>query len=150
MLQNFTKLGLVANINQSLAYVMVVCTPYYKSLLQLGVSLMQFNNPYWSNKLKIGCLQRWLIVHSILYYELNNSIVNDKMFDANAYQLVGLQKQYPEDAKQSEYWYVFNDFDGSTGFDLYHRLNKKDKAYLKQIAQHLIRLNRGGVYGRKR
>lgn len=101
---------------------------------------MKFRNPYWSNKLKMGSLQRWIIVHSILYYELDNAIIEDKLFDANARQLVELQKAYPDEAKESEYWYVFHDFDGSTGFDLYHRLNKHDATYLKQIAEHVLRI----------
>ena len=103
---------------------------------------MNFNNPYWSNKLRIGALQRWIIVHSILYYELNNSIVTDKLFDANAHQLVQMQSDFPEDAKESQYWYVFYDFDGTTGFDLYSRLNKHDKAYLRHLAEHVLRLQK--------
>lgn len=99
---------------------------------------MKFANPYWSNKLRISALQRWIIVHSILYYELNSSIVEDKLFDANARQLVQMQHDYPDEAKESDYWYVFNDFDGSTGFDLYDRLNKKDRRYLVKIAQHVL------------
>lgn len=101
---------------------------------------MKFSNPYWSNKLKMGSLQRWIIVHSILYYEFDNAIIEDKLFDANARQLVEIQKAYPDEAKETEYWYVFHDFDGSTGFDLYHRLNKHDAAYLKKIAEHVLRM----------
>lgn len=101
---------------------------------------MKFSNPYWSNRIKIGSLQRWIIIHSILYYEMSNSIIPDKVFDANARQLVDMQTKFPEEAKESQYWYVFYDFDGSTGFDLYYRLNKKDKTYLKSIAQHVLKL----------
>ena len=107
---------------------------------------MRFSNPYWSLKTKMSALQRWLIVHSILYYELNEGIVSDKVFDANAYQLVDMQNSNPEIAKQTEYWYVFNDFDGTTGFHLYYGLNKKDKKYLTHIAQHVLGLNRGGFH----
>lgn len=103
---------------------------------------MKFANPYWSNKLKIESLQRWIIVHSIIYYELGSSIVSDKVFDANARQLVQMQNDFPKDAKQSQYWYLFYDFDGTTGFDLYSRLNKKDKAYLMKIAKHVLRLQK--------
>ena len=98
---------------------------------------MRFNNPYWSNKLRINSLQRWIIVHSILYYELDFTLISDKIFDANAKQLVELQNTFPKDATKSKYWYVFNDFDGSTGFHLYNRLKKRDKEYLMQIAQYL-------------
>ena len=101
---------------------------------------MKFANPYWSNKIKISFLQRWVIVQSIIYYELNSSVVSDEEFDGNAKQLVQMQKDFPDEAKQSDYWYVFNDFDGTTGFDLFYRLKKKNKQYLTQIAHHVIKL----------
>ena len=105
---------------------------------------MQFTNPYWSNRLKISTLQRWVLVHSILYYELNKSIVNDATFDSNAYQLAELQRSFPEEAKASQYYYVFYDFDGTTGFDLYHRLTKKDKEWHMHIANHVLSLHKAG------
>ena len=103
---------------------------------------MKFTNPYWSNKLRIGSLQRWIIVHSIIYYELGSSIVSDKVFDANASQLVQMQKDFPDEAKESDYWYLFYDFDGTTGFDLYSRLNKHDKAYLRHLAEHVLSMKK--------
>lgn len=99
---------------------------------------MMFNNPYWSNKLKISALQRFILVHSILYYELDSSLITDKMFDENAKQLVKMQFEFRNDAVNSDYWYVFFDFDGSTGFDLFSRLNKKDRKYLTHIAQYIL------------
>lgn len=105
---------------------------------------MNFTNPYWSNKLKMSALQRWLIVHSILYYELDNAIISDAMFDANARQLVQMQEDFPDEAEDTDYWYVFYDFDGTTGFDLWDRLNKHDKTYLKHIAEHVLKLSKGG------
>lgn len=101
---------------------------------------MKFTNPYWSNKLRISTLQRWILVHSIIYYELNASLVSDKVFDANALQLVQMQNEFPDEAKESQYWYVFSDFDGTTGFDLYHKLSQKDKLYLVHIARHTLRM----------
>ena len=105
---------------------------------------MKFTNPYWSNKLRISALQRWILVHSIIYYELNTSIIEDKLFDANSRQLVQMQNDFPEDAIESDYYYVFYNFDGNTGFDLYERLNNKDKKYLTHIAKYLITLGKGG------
>lgn len=101
---------------------------------------MRFNNPYWSNKLKISTLQRWIIVHSLLYYEMSNSIISDQEFDKNAYQLVELQKCFQEDAKHSDYWYVFYDFDANTGYYIYDRLNEHDKERLTNIAEHVLKL----------
>lgn len=105
---------------------------------------MKFANPYWSNKIRIGLLQRWIIVHSILYYELSDSIIEDRTFDANAHQLVQMQHDYPEDAEESEYWYVFYDFDANTGYHIYDRLNAHDKGYLTQIARHVSRIFKAG------
>lgn len=105
---------------------------------------MKFVNPYWSNRVRIGMLQRWILVHSILYYELSNSIVEDAVFDRNARQLVEMQEDYPDEAEESEYWYVFYDFDASTGFNLYSRLNKHDKDYLMHISQHVLRVYKAG------
>ena len=68
---------------------------------------------------------------------MSNSIISDQEFDKNAYQLVELQKSFPEDAEHSDYWYVFYDFDANTGFHLYDRLNKKDKDYLTKIAKYV-------------
>ena len=106
---------------------------------------MRFNNPYWSVKTKMSVLQRWLIVHSIMYYELNDSVVSDKVFDTNARQLVDMQNEYSDIAEETEYWYMFYDFDASTGFHLYDRLKENDKKYLTHIAQHVLALNRGGL-----
>lgn len=75
---------------------------------------------------------------------MDTSVVEDKVFDANARQLVQMQAEHPDEAEETQYWYVFFDFDGSTGFDLFHRLNKHDKHYLTQIAQHVLAVYKAG------
>ena len=89
---------------------------------------------------KIDYVARYIIVHSIIYYELNESVISDKLFDKKAAHLVKLMKKYPEETENSEYYRAIYDFDGSTGFLLYHRLKKSQRRYLKQIARHVIRL----------
>lgn len=103
---------------------------------------MIFENPYWSNKLKIQTLQRWIIVHSILYYEMDNSVIDDLMFDKNARQLVKMQSKFPDESKNTAYWYIFKDFDGTTGYDIYGKLTEKDKVYLSGTATHVLDLVR--------
>ena len=100
---------------------------------------MKFNNPYFDNTEKMELLQRWIIVQSILYYELDYSIVTDKVFDDNCKQLVKMMDKYPKSLKKTSYYYCMHDFDGATGFDLPSRLNEKDSDYLSQIASHLKR-----------
>lgn len=97
---------------------------------------------FLSTKEKISTIQRYIIVHSILYYVMNKSVISDKKFDEVAKELVALKKQEQEAYKQSDYYYCMYDFDGSTGFDLYDRLNECDKEYLSFIAQAVLN-NRG-------
>lgn len=99
---------------------------------------------YWSDATKIGYLQRYIIIHSIIYYELNNSVISDKEFDSAARQLVKMQKQSEHcSLKDTMYYYCMYDFDGSTGFYLYDRLIPFDKQYLMQIAKHVLKNKKG-------
>lgn len=93
---------------------------------------------------KVDFVARYVIVHSIIYYEMDESVISDKKFDKKAAVLVNLIKKYPEEVKNSEYYRAIYDFDGSTGFHLYSRLKKSQRKYLKQIARHVIRLYRQG------
>ena len=89
---------------------------------------------------KIDYAARYIIIHSIIYYELDESVISDKKFDKKAASLVKLMEKYPEETENSEYYRAIYDFDGSTGFHLYSRLRKSQRRYLKQIAKHVIRL----------
>lgn len=107
--------------------------------------MMNFNKCpyiYWSDITKISLLQRMVIIHSILYYELDSSVISDKKFDELSKQLVKMQRAAKEKLKETDYYYCMKDFDGSTGFDLYGRLKKKDKIRLTRYAQHILRLSR--------
>lgn len=57
-------------------------------------------------------LQRQLMVHSYIYYELNDNIWTDSQWDEAAKELLTL------DQKGSAYETLFKDFDGSTGYQL--------------------------------
>lgn len=63
-----------------------------------------------------------MLVHSCIYYELNDSIINDTQFDTWAKELYELQKVNPTKSKQVEYYEYFKDWDGSSGYDLPIRL----------------------------
>ena len=80
---------------------------------------------------KVDFAARYVIVHSIIYYKMDDSVISDKKFDKKAAVLVKLIKKYPEEVKNSEY-------------HLYSRLNKSQRRYLKQIARNVIRLYRQG------
>ena len=74
---------------------------------------------------------------------LDNSIWPDSKYDEISRQLVQYQRRLIEYQiiRYTQYGYVFYDYDGTTGFDLYYRLNKKDKKRISEIARYLI----GGI-----
>lgn len=98
---------------------------------------MRFDCPYWDDYTKYDLLARWIILHSYVYYELNENLVSDKMYDDNVRQFLELavdQNRF----KKCAWYYVMHDFDGSTGFHLFKRLEKMDKRTIKRTAQMLL------------
>lgn len=65
--------------------------------------------------------RRQMLVHSYIYYEMNDNIVTDDQWSAWAKQLYHLQKRYPEIAKEAALAADFEDFDFSTGCNLNYR-----------------------------
>lgn len=74
----------------------------------------------YTNSVASKILQRRLqiLVHSYIYYELNDNIVEDTKWSEWAMELVQLQKDNPIISSQLPYAEYFVDFDGSTGFNL--------------------------------
>ena len=62
--------------------------------------------------------------------------LSDKDYDEISKQLVELQKNV--DVRLTQYGYIFYDFDGSTGFDLYDRLTEEDKKYMDAITNFVF------------
>ena len=94
---------------------------------------------YWDDNVKVSYLQRRIIVYSILYYELDKPILSDKQYDSISQQLVNMMNNVEKsELEKSKYWYCMYDFDGSTGFDLYSRLNPEDQHYLMELANMIL------------
>lgn len=81
-------------------------------------------------------LRRYTLVHSYIYYEKDFNVISDEVYDKKARELVLLQ-QMPSN-QCGMYYDVFANFDGSTGFDLYHKLNEVEKERVKSIANSVI------------
>ena len=69
-----------------------------------------------AEKIKQRRLQ--MIVHSAIYYILNDNIISDAQWSQWANELKVLQENYPETAAKVEYAEYFKDWDESTGFNL--------------------------------
>lgn len=88
---------------------------------------------------RINFLQRYIIVHSYIYYELDNNVISDKVYDAKSRELVGYKDLYPELWIRSEYYEQFgHDYNGATGFTLYHGLNQKQQTIIRSIANNIL------------
>lgn len=82
----------------------------------------------------IDYLQRYIILHSYIYYELNSNSISDKKYDEKAKELVKYKNDYPELWKKSMYYNQFGDeYNGATGFTLYHDLNEHQKNIIKSL-----------------
>jgi NAD-dependent DNA ligase len=72
-------------------------------------------------KSKIKQRRAQMLVHSCLYYELNENIVDDHTWQKWADELEVLQREHPEECNIKFFDYEFRDWDGSTGNHLNHR-----------------------------
>lgn len=104
-----------------------------------------YNFPiYWTDKQKVDFLQRVVLIHSYLYYFLDNPIWQDAKFDKVCKELVEIQNKIGLKyvREKTQYGYVFYDFDGNTGYDLYYRLTVEDKSRIKNISLSVLMLYR--------
>ena len=62
--------------------------------------------------------RRQILVHSVIYYNYNDSIISDDKWIHYAKELGNLQKQYPEIAAKCVYHEAFVNFDCSSGYGL--------------------------------
>ena len=62
-----------------------------------------------------------MLIHSCIYYEVNESIISDHQWQAWADELQKLQEQNPNCLKIDFYDWEFRDWDGATGAHLPHR-----------------------------
>lgn len=59
-----------------------------------------------------------VLIHSIIYYNLDDNIISDSTWSKWAMELVDLINKYPNEFTKSHHHNIFVNFDGSTGFDI--------------------------------
>ena len=109
-----------------------------------GQMYMKFHKPFNPVE-KIQLLERWILVQSFCYYELNENCASDFDYDANARQLAELKKKYPDEFKRSRYYDIFHDYctdvDGAhyvSGFDLLERVRRTDDQLYRYLRMDSI------------
>ena len=71
-----------------------------------------------SNQEKIRQRRSQMLVHSYLYYRLDNPIIDDDTWQKWANELAELQRENPFDCNINFYDKHFEDWNGDTGFHL--------------------------------
>lgn len=104
-----------------------------------GKYYMKFDIPFTITE-QIQLLQRSILVQSFAYYELNENILTDFQYDANARQLAELKKKYPDEYSRSRYYEYFKDFCSedngtysTTGFDLLEHVRKTNNQLYRYL-----------------
>ena len=59
-----------------------------------------------------------ILVHSLIYYELDMNLVSDAQWAEWGVELVKLQKEHPKESESVIFSESFKDFDASTGYNL--------------------------------
>lgn len=72
--------------------------------------------PGWTVVDEIKMLRRQMLVHSAIYYELNDTLIDDHEWQRRANRLAHFQKKYPHPV--GVYDAAFEGWDGSTGYHL--------------------------------
>ncbi len=67
---------------------------------------------------RIEYLRKKLLVHSIIYYRLDESLIADDKWAEWALELENLVREHPEEGQNSFLAEEFKDFDHSTGYNL--------------------------------
>lgn len=67
---------------------------------------------------RIEYLRKKLLVHSIIYYRLDENIIPDDKWAEWALELENLVREHPEEGQNSFLAKEFKDFDHSTGYNL--------------------------------
>lgn len=62
--------------------------------------------------------RRQVLVHSVLYYRMNENLVSDSQWAAWAVELEELEKKYPHIGKTLPYADDFKNFEHSSGYNL--------------------------------
>jgi len=92
----------------------------------------------FSNLEKFELLEKWIIIHSILYYVYDNPIVEDYQFDMNCKQLMSAVQKAPKAFKKSKYYYIFKHGEDTPYYRIHKLLAKRHRKLIKGICKMLL------------
>lgn len=80
--------------------------------------------------------RRQILVHSVLYYRMDENLVSDWQYTQWTVELAELQKKYPDIAAKCVFAKEFSNFEGFSGFNL-----PLDDPWAVNKARQLLRLH---------
>lgn len=81
-----------------------------------------------------------MLIHSAIYYDLNENIVSDHKWQQWADELEKMQKDNPDKIKIGFFDEAFEDWDGATGAHLPHK-----DFWVRRKAQQLLEWHKEGI-----
>lgn len=108
--------------------------PYMKFTIKNGRELVMDTTQI---KELISRRRRQVLVHSVIYYKLNDNLIDDTTWSKWALELEELQNQYPKIAADCPLAKEFLNFDHSTGMSL-----PLDNPWAVRTAQYLLSITR--------
>ena len=85
--------------------------------------------------------RRQILVHSVIYYKMNDNLISDSTWSKWAAELEELQAKYPDIAAKVSYAKEFEGFDHSTGMNL-----PLNDPWAVNKARYLLALKQKGTY----
>lgn len=89
----------------------------------------------------IGRRRRQILVHSVIYYEMNKNLISDAQWSEWARELDELQRKYPKIAAKCPLADAFEEFDFSSGYNLPLR-----DPWAVNKARYLVKMFEGGYH----
>ena len=68
----------------------------------------------------------------------DSSIIKDSEYDNISRTLVEMKEAFPESYEKTRFYYAMENFDGSTGYDIWYNLTEEDKKYISQKANLIL------------
>jgi hypothetical protein len=102
-----------------------------------GFSTLPEQAPLQTLQERIKQRRAQMLIHSCIYYEMDDNIVSDHTWQRWAEELQKLQEEHPEHLKIGFYDHHFKDWDSATGAHLPHR-----DPWVYRKAQQLLKIAR--------
>ena len=84
---------------------------------------------------------RWLLIHSILYYELDKNMVSDSDYDSKLKWLCSYSLKHPTETDQCYYSNLIHKLDPCSGFYMKDYITPEHYNYLCHLASHIYQLS---------